>query len=40
MTVDFQQFTPSEQACISEHVSKKVKEGWEQDQAVAAAINI
>ena len=42
-TIDLAQFgsfTPAEQACIKGHIQKKIDEGWEQDRAVAAAINI
>ena len=36
----YQDFTPAEQACISKNVSEKVKEGMDQDQAIAASISI
>lgn len=36
----FGSFSSAEQACIKGHIEKKIGEGWEQDRAVAAAINI
>lgn len=33
-------FTPEERECISRNISKKVREGWDRDQAVAASIAI
>lgn len=37
---DLAEFSPEEQECISKHISQKVREGWDQERAVAAAINI
>lgn len=40
MGLNYADFSPSEQECISESISKKIDEGWDRDQAIAASISI